>query len=106
MDFDPDNAKWQCCCCRIPTGLKIMGLVEAVFAVGVMAIALHLLNQQAQIEKVGLFLHSSIFMIPNFVAKRRRRKSFLRLLPMHGDNCLPNCFNLAFDGPWREEAKR
>lgn len=48
MDFDPDKEKWQCCCCRIPTGLKIMGIVEAIGAVAVLAVALKLLNGQAQ----------------------------------------------------------
>lgn len=103
MDFDPDNAKWQCCCCRIPTGLKIMGLVEAVFAVGVMAIALHLLNQQAQIENVELFSSFIHLLIPYLATKRR--KSLLCLLPMHDHNCLPNRFNLTSDGPWGEKTQ-
>ncbi|KAI6182191.1 hypothetical protein M3Y97_00353800 [Aphelenchoides bicaudatus] len=30
MDFDPDSEKWQFCCCRILTGLKLWTAVEIV----------------------------------------------------------------------------
>lgn len=55
MDFDPENEKWRCCCFRIPTGLKILGIVETLCAVGVFAIVLRLINTQ-QNDKQGLDL--------------------------------------------------
>lgn len=33
MDFDPDHEKWQFCCCRILTGLKIWTAVEILLSV-------------------------------------------------------------------------
>ncbi|KAE9555277.1 hypothetical protein FO519_001528 [Halicephalobus sp. NKZ332] len=30
MDFDPDHAKWQCCCCHLASGLKILATTEIV----------------------------------------------------------------------------
>uniref|UniRef100_A0AC35FD45 Uncharacterized protein n=1 Tax=Panagrolaimus sp. PS1159 TaxID=55785 RepID=A0AC35FD45_9BILA len=32
MDFDPDHSKWQCCCCHLASGLKILGGVEILFS--------------------------------------------------------------------------
>jgi hypothetical protein len=32
MDFDPDHEKWQFCCCRILTGLKLWAGVEIVLS--------------------------------------------------------------------------
>ncbi|KAL3070426.1 hypothetical protein niasHT_032216 [Heterodera trifolii] len=43
MDFDPDHEIRKCCFCRIPTGLKILGLAECVLATAVLALGLHLI---------------------------------------------------------------
>ncbi|KHN84611.1 hypothetical protein Tcan_09192 [Toxocara canis] len=32
MDFDPRHPKWQCCCCRLSSGLKILATVEIIVA--------------------------------------------------------------------------
>uniref|UniRef100_A0A7E4UVN0 MARVEL domain-containing protein n=1 Tax=Panagrellus redivivus TaxID=6233 RepID=A0A7E4UVN0_PANRE len=32
MDFDPDHAKWQCCCCHLASGLKILASIELSFS--------------------------------------------------------------------------
>ncbi|CAJ0577646.1 unnamed protein product, partial [Mesorhabditis spiculigera] len=37
MDFDPNGAKWQCCCCNLPTGLKIMAVGEVLLSSAVAA---------------------------------------------------------------------
>uniref|UniRef100_A0A914DP68 DUF7027 domain-containing protein n=1 Tax=Acrobeloides nanus TaxID=290746 RepID=A0A914DP68_9BILA len=39
MDFDPHHSKWQCCCCHLASGLKILGLFEIALAVLGIAIA-------------------------------------------------------------------
>jgi lysylphosphatidylglycerol synthetase-like protein (DUF2156 family) len=38
MDFDPNHKKWECCCCRLPTGLKILGVVEVLIGCAVTAL--------------------------------------------------------------------
>uniref|UniRef100_A0A0M3IAV3 DUF7027 domain-containing protein n=1 Tax=Ascaris lumbricoides TaxID=6252 RepID=A0A0M3IAV3_ASCLU len=32
MDFDPHHPKWQCCCCHLACGLKILAAVEISIA--------------------------------------------------------------------------
>ncbi|CAJ0946193.1 unnamed protein product, partial [Mesorhabditis belari] len=32
MDFDPHGAKWQCCCCNLPNGLKILAVGEVLLS--------------------------------------------------------------------------
>ncbi|KAL3096384.1 hypothetical protein niasHS_004350 [Heterodera schachtii] len=48
MDFDPDHEKWKCCFCRIPTGLKILGLAECVLATAVLALGLQLIHVHSE----------------------------------------------------------
>ncbi|KAL3094827.1 hypothetical protein niasHS_006122 [Heterodera schachtii] len=55
MDFDPDHEKWKCCFCRIPTGLKILGLAECVLATAVLALGLHLIHVHSVTDKEGFF---------------------------------------------------
>ncbi|CAD5206212.1 unnamed protein product [Bursaphelenchus okinawaensis] len=33
MDFNPDHEKWQCCCCHVVSGLKILSVVELVASI-------------------------------------------------------------------------
>ncbi|KAL3092659.1 hypothetical protein niasHS_007868 [Heterodera schachtii] len=51
MDFDPDHEIWKCCFCRIPTGLKILGLAECVLATAVLALCLHLIHVHSVTDK-------------------------------------------------------
>lgn len=32
MDFNPNHQKWQCCCCHLASGLRILGGVEMIVA--------------------------------------------------------------------------
>ncbi|CAI5440040.1 unnamed protein product [Caenorhabditis angaria] len=31
MDFDPHSVKWQCCCCSLPSGMRLLASVEFAF---------------------------------------------------------------------------
>ncbi|VDO83438.1 unnamed protein product [Haemonchus placei] len=53
MDFDPRGKKWDCCCCRLPTGLQILATVEAVVAVIVAIIAT--IHVTTAVEKPSYF---------------------------------------------------
>ncbi|CAI2317498.1 unnamed protein product [Caenorhabditis sp. 36 PRJEB53466] len=33
MDFDPHSIKWQCCCCSLPSGMRLLASVEFAFCV-------------------------------------------------------------------------
>uniref|UniRef100_A0A914GW63 DUF7027 domain-containing protein n=1 Tax=Globodera rostochiensis TaxID=31243 RepID=A0A914GW63_GLORO len=55
MDFDPEHVKWQCCFCRIPTGLKFLGVVDCAVAVGVLLLGLHFIHVHATTDKEGYF---------------------------------------------------
>uniref|UniRef100_A0A183C9X3 MARVEL domain-containing protein n=1 Tax=Globodera pallida TaxID=36090 RepID=A0A183C9X3_GLOPA len=55
MDFDPEHVKWQCCFCRIPTGLKFLGVVDCAVAAGVLLLGLHFIHVHATTDKEGYF---------------------------------------------------
>lgn len=48
MDFDPHSMKWQCCCCSLPSGMKILAGFEFVLCTAAAAITLHNVANQKQ----------------------------------------------------------
>ncbi|KAK5965167.1 hypothetical protein GCK32_008198 [Trichostrongylus colubriformis] len=40
MDFDPHGKKWDCCCCRLPSGLQILATCELLVAIVISAITI------------------------------------------------------------------
>ncbi|CAO4362036.1 unnamed protein product [Caenorhabditis nigoni] len=31
MDFNPDSVKWRCCCCSLPSGMRLLASIELAF---------------------------------------------------------------------------
>uniref|UniRef100_A0A914WVR0 DUF7027 domain-containing protein n=1 Tax=Plectus sambesii TaxID=2011161 RepID=A0A914WVR0_9BILA len=49
MDFNPNHPKWQCCCCHLASGLKILGVVEVTIASAVMALLVLMLTSDSKL---------------------------------------------------------
>uniref|UniRef100_A0A1I7ZWL5 MARVEL domain-containing protein n=1 Tax=Steinernema glaseri TaxID=37863 RepID=A0A1I7ZWL5_9BILA len=70
MDFDPDHPKWQCCCCNLSSGLKILGSIEAFFSLVVVLIAgyniLQLVRDQTDIVNIEFFMYLFLSLLAIF----------------------------------------
>ncbi|TKR92632.1 hypothetical protein L596_007248 [Steinernema carpocapsae] len=62
MDFDPDHPKWQCCCCNLSSGLKILGSMEAFISAMTALVS--------AINMVQLFQNKEVFGVSIIVKPR------------------------------------
>uniref|UniRef100_A0A915EV27 DUF7027 domain-containing protein n=1 Tax=Ditylenchus dipsaci TaxID=166011 RepID=A0A915EV27_9BILA len=62
MDFNPEHEKWQCCCCRISSGLKMLGGVEVLISLAIAAVGVAngLKTLDAQNEELPFYLSLSV----------------------------------------------
>ncbi|CAB3407063.1 unnamed protein product [Caenorhabditis bovis] len=67
MDFDPHSIKWQCCCCSLPSGMRLLASFELAFCTLTAAITMfNIINRPSQdlstfqVCLVGLMLFVAI----------------------------------------------
>lgn len=61
MDFNPRHPKWICCCCYLPTGLKILASIE-VFVAATVLLAI-IINMIIDFQEVNFLIFNLFFLL-------------------------------------------
>ncbi|PAV64715.1 hypothetical protein WR25_11540 isoform C [Diploscapter pachys] len=64
MDFDPHGAKWQCCCCNLPTGMKFLAAFEFVVCTAIASVTMHhVITQNTAASYFEVFLIATMILM-------------------------------------------
>ncbi|CAD6184578.1 unnamed protein product [Caenorhabditis auriculariae] len=83
MDFDPNSVKWQCCCCSLPSGMRILSASEFVLCTATAAVTIYHISQTPQdvtyfeVCLVGLLLFVAITCVLLIVGVQKHSPSLI-----------------------------